>query len=219
MRDKQYGIPHIYGDTRAELMFGIGYATAEDRLFFIDVLRHAGAGDLASFAGGSNVAMDEQVWSNEPYTQQDLVDQVDNLHNIPGGEQVYQDAVNYVNGINAYIALAEQPLNELTMMPAEYAALGQPQGPQPFTLENIVSIATLVGGIFGNGGGDQLANAQLYEGMLAHFGGEAIATAILPSRHAEKNRSFSSSSWSCSWTKATFSAGTPSATIRLRRRS
>lgn len=198
VRDKQYGIPHIYGDTRAELMFGIGYATAEDRLFFIDVLRHAGAGDLASFAGGANVAMDEQVWSNEPYTQQDLVDQVDNLPNIPGGEQVYQDAVNYVNGINAYIGQAEQPLNELTMMPAEYAAIGQPQGPEPFTVENLVSIATLVGGIFGNGGGDQLANAQLYENMLAHFGGEhynvdgspqVIATKHRRKRHRRRHRS------------------------------
>ena len=76
VRDKQYGVPHIYGDTRPELMFGIGYATAEDRLFFIDALRHAGQGDLASFAGGANVSMDESVWADEPYTQQDLVNQV-----------------------------------------------------------------------------------------------------------------------------------------------
>jgi hypothetical protein len=61
-RDTAFGVPHIYGDTRAELMFGIGYATAEDRLFFIDVLRHAGQGDLAQFAGGANVGMDESVW-------------------------------------------------------------------------------------------------------------------------------------------------------------
>ena len=58
VRDTQFGVPHIYGDTRAALMFGIGYATAEDRLFFIDVLRHAGRGELAQFAGGSNVGMD-----------------------------------------------------------------------------------------------------------------------------------------------------------------
>ena len=56
MRDTGFGVPHIYGDTRAELMFGIGYATAEDRLFFIDVLRHAGRGELAQFAGGANAA-------------------------------------------------------------------------------------------------------------------------------------------------------------------
>ncbi|HZE05705.1 MAG TPA: penicillin acylase family protein, partial [Solirubrobacteraceae bacterium] len=172
MRDKQFGVPHIYGDTRSELMFGIGYATAEDRLFFIDALRHAGQGDLAAFAGGANVGMDETVWANEPYTQQDLVNQVNAIHDGPGGARLYSDAQSYINGINAYIAAAKQPLNTLAMMPAEYAAIGQPQGPAPFTLENLVSIATLVGGIFGNGGGRQLRNAMLYESMTARFGAE-----------------------------------------------
>src|SRR6201995_1020760 len=180
VRDKQFGVPHIYGDTRAELMFGIGYATAEDRLFFIDALRHSGQGDLASFAGGANVSMDEEVWADEPYTQQDLVNQVNYMHDRPGGEQLFQDATNYVNGINAYIAQAKQPLNFLTMMPAEYAAIGQPQGPAPFTVENLVSIATLVGGIFGNGGGDQLFNAELYQNMLQKFGPEHVSLAGSP---------------------------------------
>src|SRR6201999_2319188 len=145
VRDKGFGVPHIYGDTRAELMFGIGYATAQDRLFFIYALRHSGQGDLASFAGGANVSMDEEVWADEPYTQQELVNQVNYMSDPPGGEQLLQDASNYVNGINAYINQAEQPLNYLTMMPAEYAAIGQPQGPGPFKLENLVSIATLGG--------------------------------------------------------------------------
>ncbi|HEY4828741.1 MAG TPA: penicillin acylase family protein [Solirubrobacteraceae bacterium] len=171
-RDAQFGVPHIYGDTRAELMFGIGYASAEDRLFMMDVLRHAGEADLAQFAGGSNVAMDEQVWENEPYTQQDLVNQVNWLPNLPDGSQVLSDATNYVDGVNAYISAAESPLNTLTMMPAEYAAIGQPTGPQPFTVEDIVKVATLVGGIFGEGGGQQLSNAVLYENLKAHFGSE-----------------------------------------------
>jgi acyl-homoserine lactone acylase PvdQ len=178
VRDKQFGVPHIYGDTRAELMFGIGYATAEDRLFFIDALRHAGQGDLASFAGGANVGMDESVWDSEPYTQQDLVNQVNDLAQEPGGAQVYADATSFVNGINAYITKAQQPLNELTMMPAEYALLGQPL--RPFTLENLVSIATLVGGIFGNGGGAQLSNAMLYESLTRKFGPERYAVAGSP---------------------------------------
>jgi len=186
VRDKQYGVPHIYGDTRDELMFGIGYATAEDRLFFIDALRHSGQGDLASFAGGANVAMDEEVWADEPYTQQDLVNQVNYMHDQPGGAQLFADATSYVNGINAYIAQAQQPLNYLTMMPAEYAAIGQPQGPAPFTLENLVSIATLVGGIFGNGGGDQLYNAQLYENMAKRFGPERRSVAGSPTVIAVK---------------------------------
>src|SRR5690242_5339923 len=40
IRDRQYGVPHIYGDTRADVAFGAGYAGAEDRLFLMDVLRH-----------------------------------------------------------------------------------------------------------------------------------------------------------------------------------
>jgi acyl-homoserine lactone acylase PvdQ len=173
VRDKQYGVPHIYGDTRSELMFGIGYATAEDRLFFIDVLRHAGLGDLAAFAGGANVAMDQGVWQDEPYTQQDLANQVSyGIAHAPDGQQILADASSYVNGINAYIDRAKQPLNTLTMMPAEYTALGMAQGPAPFTLENLVSIATLVGGIFGNGGGHQLSNAVLYQSLTQKFGRE-----------------------------------------------
>jgi acyl-homoserine lactone acylase PvdQ len=180
-RDSQFGVPHIYGDTRAALMFGIGYATAEDRLFFIDVLRHAGEGDLAQFAGGANVGMDESVWQNEPYTPQDLTNQINWAKaNLPDGQQIFQDADNYVAGINAYIAKAEAPLGVLTMLPAEYAAIGQPLGPQPFTVQDVVKIATLVGGIFGNGGGQQLSNAVLYESMKARFGAERMNVAGSP---------------------------------------
>jgi len=171
--DKQFGVPHVYGDTRAELEFGIGWATAQTRLFEIDVLRHAGAGDLASFAGGSNVGMDEGVWQNAPYTQQDLQAQVAYIASIPGGQQVVSDGQNYVDGINAYIQMAEaNPINEALYLPGEYTAIGQPQGPAPFTLENIISIASLIGGELGQGGGDQLQTAILYEQMKQRFGRE-----------------------------------------------
>lgn len=52
------GVPHIYGSSRLGTMFGSGYATGEDRLFMIDVLRHSARAQLSSFAGGSNAAMD-----------------------------------------------------------------------------------------------------------------------------------------------------------------
>jgi acyl-homoserine lactone acylase PvdQ len=180
VRDKQFGVPHIYGDTRSALMFGIGYATAEDRLFFIDALRHAGAGDLAQFAGGANVSMDESVWGSEPYTQQDLANQVAYLQRSPTGAQVYADAVDYVAGINAYIAHAENPLFTQSSLPVEYVALNAT--PQPFSVEDIVSIATLVGGIFGNGGGNQLNNAVLYQQLAKRFGKEKQIVAGSPEK-------------------------------------
>ena len=172
-RDKSFGVPHIYGDTRAELMFGIGYASAEDRLFFIDALRHAGAGSTwRSSRVGPTRSMDAQVWASEPYTPQDLVNQVQyGLAHSKEGPQILSDATDYVAGINAYIAKAHNPLFTGTMMPAEYLALGM-SGPQPFMVEDLVKIATLVGGIFGNGGGEQLSNAVLYQDLEKKFGKE-----------------------------------------------
>ena len=75
----QFGVPHVYGSTRPGAMFGLGYATAEDRLFFIDVLRHLGRSQLATFAGGSpsNVLLDRELWQTAPYTEADLQRQVD----------------------------------------------------------------------------------------------------------------------------------------------
>ena len=50
-------------------------------------------------------SMDESVWASEPYTQQDLVNQVEyGLAHSPYGPQIFADATNYVAGINAYIA-------------------------------------------------------------------------------------------------------------------
>jgi hypothetical protein len=176
VRDKQFGIPHIYGQTRAALMFGIGYATAEDRLFFVDALRHAGRGDLAQFAGGANVGMDESVWATTPYTPADLVKQIAyGVRHFRDGPQIARDGLNYAAGINAYIAAAKQ---NPALMPGEYPGLGK--SPEPFTVEDAVSITALVGGIFGRGGGSQLSNAVLYEQMRKRFGRERRAVAGSP---------------------------------------
>ena len=72
VRDKAFGVPHIYGVTRADTMFGAGYAGAADRLFLMDVLRHTGRAELASFLGGSNAGADASQWQFAPYTEADL---------------------------------------------------------------------------------------------------------------------------------------------------
>ena len=68
LRDSAYGVPHIYGDTRADTMFGAGYAGAADRLFLMDVLRHTGRAELASFLGGSNAERRRLASGNSPPT-------------------------------------------------------------------------------------------------------------------------------------------------------
>jgi acyl-homoserine lactone acylase PvdQ len=169
LRDKQYGVPHIYASTRSGAMFGEGYVAAEDRLFMMDVLRHYGASELSSFAGGANVSTDEEQWLGAPYTDADLQKQIDELPTLLGadGAGVVQDATDYVAGINAYVAEAKL---DPTKMPAEYAAVGRPQGPDPWTLKDVISTASLIGGQLGNGGGDELEQMTLLQTDIKRFG-------------------------------------------------
>src|SRR3954447_1024121 len=165
------GVPHMYGATRAGAEFGIGYATAEDRLFFLDVFRHVGRAQLSSFAGGApaNRLLDEQVWNVAPYTEEDLQRQVDQR---PAGyereaEVLKADLDNYVAGINKYIAEARL---DPTKMPAEYAAIEQPQGPADWKGTDVVATADVVGAIFGAGGGSELRSALVLEQAVKRFG-------------------------------------------------
>jgi acyl-homoserine lactone acylase PvdQ len=169
---KQYGVPHVYGGTRPELMFGAGYAAAQTRLFEMDALRHIGRGDLAGFAGGANANQDALQWAVAPYTEADLNNQITALQNSgPLGAQVVTDGLDYIDGINAYIALAKK--NTLTMMPGEYLALGMPQGPAPFEAADLVAIASAIAGAEGIGGGTELPWTILDEDLQQKLGKQA----------------------------------------------
>jgi acyl-homoserine lactone acylase PvdQ len=171
VRDKGFGVPHVYGTTRAGTMFGAGYAAAQDRLFFMDVLRHVGRAQLSSFIGGApaNRAMDASQWAVAPYTEADLQRQFDQGDDLYGarGRQLQDDATNYVAGINRYIAEARlDPLK----MPGEYAAIGRPLGPADWKVTDLVATASLIGGAFGQGGGREIAEAQLLRAFQGRFG-------------------------------------------------
>jgi acyl-homoserine lactone acylase PvdQ len=172
VRDDQYGIPHIYGDTRAETMFGAGYANAQDRLFLMDILRHTGKAQLSSFIGGSpsNRAMDHAQWAAAPYTDADLQKQFDNAPKYYGhqGVLLQHDVTAYVAGINAYI---DDTVTNPTLLPAEYAALGKT--PQQWSVTDVIAEASLIGGIFGRGGGAELRSAELEQAFVKRFGKRA----------------------------------------------
>jgi acyl-homoserine lactone acylase PvdQ len=184
LRDKGFGVPRVYGTTRADTMFGAGYANAQDRLFFMDVLRNAGRSRLSSFAGGANKAMDEDTWSLAPYTEADLQRQYDEFDDQYGAEggKAQSDVQAYADGINAYIQATK--INPL-LLPGEYVALGKPGGPQPWKVTDIVSTATLVGSIFGKGGGGELGNATAYQAAQRRFGRKRGAAVFRDMRSGE----------------------------------
>jgi acyl-homoserine lactone acylase PvdQ len=182
LRDSAYDVPHVYGDTRADTMFGAGYASAADRLFLMDVLRHTGRAELASFLGGSNASADAAQWASSPYTEADFERQIGLMAQLHGaaGEQAIADVQSYVEGINAYIADANA---NPALKPGEYGLLGKPM--EPWKATDVLAIATLVGGIFGRGGGNEVGSAQALEALERRFGRVAGRRAWLGFR--EKN--------------------------------
>ena len=171
-RDSAFGIPHVYATTRGGVMFGAGYAAAEDRLFLMDVLRHTARAELSSFAGGSegDRAMDRAQWLIAPYNEADLESQIAAAPKLYGkaGEEVVEDLKEYVAGINQYIDEAELDPNKL---PAEYAALGKI--PAEWKPTDVIAEASLIGGIFGQGGGGELGSAIALEAFEKQFGKRA----------------------------------------------
>ncbi len=180
VRDASHGVPHVFGTTRYATMFGQGYATAEDRLFLMDVLRHVGRARMSEFLGASpaNVEMDREQLAVAPYQEADLTAQADALAaSGPEGRQVHDDAQAYIDGVNAYVTEAT---TDATKLPAEYPALQLT--PQSFVVEDVVAIASLVGGIFGKGGGGELLNHCGLQQMTAEIGATA-ARAVFDDLH------------------------------------
>jgi acyl-homoserine lactone acylase PvdQ len=177
VRDSNYGVPHIYGDTRYATLYSAGYVSAEDRLFFMDVLRHTGRGTLSGFAGGANKNQDRGTFMNAPYKEDDpntldvnedeLQFQFDMADDVYGeeGVQLQQDTQAYVDGINGYIL--EARVNP-TKMPGEYALIGRPL--EDWHVTDPLATSSLIGGMYGKGGGDEVDSAEILKAAQERFG-------------------------------------------------
>ncbi|MYV44355.1 penicillin acylase family protein [Streptomyces sp. SID2888] len=165
VRDKKTGVPHITGTTRYGTEFGAGYAAAEDRLWLMDVFRHVGRGGLTPFAGGAaaNQGLEQEFWRNAPYTEADLQAQIDHVAAGSGdrGRQALDDVNAYLDGINAYIDASDHG----RYFPGEYVLTGHKDSItnagtiDHFKVTDLVALASVVGSLFGSGGGGEVENA------------------------------------------------------------
>ncbi|MFD9692419.1 penicillin acylase family protein [Kitasatospora sp. NPDC059088] len=178
VRDKATGVPHISGTTRYGTEFGAGYAAAQDRLWVMDLFRHVGRGQLSGFAGGAaaNRQLEQSFWQAAPYTEAELQQQIDALAARGGrATQALADANAYLDGINQY---ASQAYNARTF-PGEYDLTGHIDpitnagSIEPFKLTDLVALASVVGALFGAGGGGELASAQVKSTAEARYGKDA----------------------------------------------
>ena len=152
-----YGVPHITGETRADVAFGAGWVTGRDRGLLIDFGRGPARAAVADIPGLDAFSL---VTSATPYTPsaavEALVDeQVQLILDTYGdeGQEIIDDAQAYADGLNAYWEFA-----------------GEERAPA--TVNDVIATTAFIGSIFGAGGGSEAANAQFLAALIDRYGEE-----------------------------------------------
>lgn len=116
----EYGIPRIHAQTREDAFRALGFVTAQERLFQMDLLRRRSGGRLAGILGSSLLGSDR--W-----------------HRIMGFEQVAAAIVarlpdNQKVILNAYVGGINQAMERMTVLPFGFLVLGY--RPEPWRIED-----------------------------------------------------------------------------------
>ena len=162
-----YGVPSITGVTTRDLWWGAGYATAEDRLFELEVFRRATTGHLAEVLGASYLPMDIEV-RRDYYTPGELGAIYDDLR--PEMRARYNA---YASGINAWV---DRVNSDPADLPAEFVALGDTPV-KHFSSEELIAIGIYLARTTPNTDGADLQNMQAIQES-----GPARFNRILPLR-------------------------------------
>jgi len=172
LRDAQFSVPRIYGATRPEVMWGAGYATGEDRLFFMDVLRHMAEGRMTELLGPSAAAGDSAQLGQQNFSDAEYTQQLDSLPQRAGieGAQALSDIRSYISGINTFIAQARMNPAKL---PAEYPALGVQ--PRTWTEADTTAVAVFLIAQFTVSGGGQPQDAEIMDLLAQQHPQQAAA--------------------------------------------
>ncbi len=175
IRDKAFGVPHIFATSKSLAKYGAGWVSAEDRMFMMDALRHAGRGNLASLIGSSGFDSDCSTHYSTGYDQADADYQKALLD-----PRVLQDAKDFTAGINGYV----QSPGFFQNLPVEYNGLFPlPVGPNAWTVEDTGAVAALIGSQLGAGGGSEVANTLAYQKLVQTYG-QAKGQQIFDDFHA-----------------------------------
>src|SRR5919198_966588 len=166
-RDRRFGMAHIYAGRRADLMFGAGYATAEERLFLMDAIRRTAKGTLAGLLGAGSASDDAAQLTDQDFSDKELTDQFQRLSQRFGaaGERTQADILAYIDGINARITYDK---THPTAMPVEYPALGTL--PKKWTVSDTAAMAVLLVTQFTVSNGGEEVNAELQQAFRKRFG-------------------------------------------------
>ena len=169
-----YDVPHVEGSTRGDVFFCAGYATAEDRLFLADALRHIGRGRFSEFVGGllgidATLSFDRTFYAVAGYSEAELQQQIDLVSSEypDAAPQLLDDATQFTAGLNQYVAEARLDAGK---RPKEYDLFSLPL--EDWNVRDQVALATafltVIG--FGNGGGGEHRNVILRQALEQRLG-------------------------------------------------
>jgi len=156
-----HDVPHIYGRSRGDVMFGAGWVAAEDRgLLLLEGLGPAYAATL-DIPGLDAFSLVTSARSFTPSKQAvRFVARQENVLRRAGrhGRQVLRDLQDWVDGINAYEASPEQ---------------SGPKLPHAKLTDAIAGFA-FIGSIFGNGGGTRSRTRTSWPGSSTGSGAAPV---------------------------------------------
>ncbi len=153
LRDS-FGVPHVRGRTQADVMYGAGWATAEDRGLLLALIRGPSRVAALDIPGIDPIGLALSGRSFVPSAQTEayLAKQVDDLRaSGPDGRRMVALVDAYVAGINGYYRKAGTPV-------------------APFTANDVVAAAALIAARFGANGGDEPRRSELLGALQRDFG-------------------------------------------------
>ena len=154
VRDR-WGVPHVYGRTRADVEFGAGWVTAEDRGLLLQLLRPAGRIAALDVPGidAFSFALSGRGFQSSAQAEQQLSSTIALLQATRDGRQLLADVRAFVAGINAYHAANRLPI-------------------EPWTLNDVAAMGALIGAVFGAGGGDETRRSMFLDALQHALGDE-----------------------------------------------
>ncbi|MDQ4145205.1 MAG: penicillin acylase family protein [Actinomycetota bacterium] len=188
-----FGIPHIYAESMNKASFAMGYVTAEDRMWQMDVLRHAARGRIAEFADPDYLPVDIAT-RRESYTEEEVQRMFDRFDERFGarGKAIQEGLENYVDGINEHIH--ELKTTRADEMPVEYAATenSPPVHPREWTVTDTLFLVILQLRTFGETAGGELQNAALLSQLKETLGAKKGTAAFEDFLKQNERRSYPS---------------------------
>jgi acyl-homoserine lactone acylase PvdQ len=157
VRDKRFGVPHVFGKTRDDVMFGAGWVTAQDRGTFMEVVRGPARIAALEVPGINALSFATSLKQFEPSAQTESLLNGERavLERFGSkGRRMIADVEAYVAGINAY-----------------YAKTGNKA--KPWTFNDVAATASLIGAVFGRGGGNEVLSSQILATLRQRLGPEA----------------------------------------------